>query len=232
MVKYSLHNNPLTENGDYVAIPQEVENFSIEDVINQITGPGSILKKTECRAVIYAFLDQVADNAGKGIGMVSPYLMITPGLSGVFLNDQDSFDGSRHSRELHINPGTLLRKSIENMEFEKIPFKEKRPVIVRAMDDKTNVINHTITPGHLLVINGEQLKVTDTEDKNQGVLLIDSASGKATRITHLKTNNPKTIEAYVPDAQPGGTYQLVIKTIYPNCKTLKEGKLDQPLTIK
>ena len=65
-MKYSLHTNPLTKNSDYMVVPQDIENYGIEEVIIQITGPGSILKKTECRGVIYAFLEKVAENAEKG----------------------------------------------------------------------------------------------------------------------------------------------------------------------
>ena len=231
-MKYCLHANPLTKNGDFMAVPQDIENYGIEEVITQITGPGSILKKTECRAVIYAFLDKVAENAEKGIGLLSPYLVLTPGLSGVFEDEQDKFDESRHSREVHINPGSILRKSIEKMEVEKVPVQKRRPVITQVFDIKSGEENHVITPGHMIEIMGSNLKVGNNEDKNQGIFLVDTANGKAIKAIHIHYNVPGKLSVVLPETLAKGTYQLIVKTIYNNCKTLKQGTLESPLEVK
>ena len=63
MMKYALYRNHLTEGeNDFSAIPLSQINKKIEDVIVQITKPGSILKQTECVVVIHGFFRAISEN--------------------------------------------------------------------------------------------------------------------------------------------------------------------------
>lgn len=69
MLNYALYRNPLTEGeDDYTAIAQSLLNKNIKDIIHQITKPRSILKETECVAVIHDFFKAIAENLGEGYG--------------------------------------------------------------------------------------------------------------------------------------------------------------------
>jgi len=85
MLHYSLHVNHLTEGEhDYRAVAQPLENYKIEDIVRQITGRGSILKDTECIAVIHDFFRVIGENLVEGKGFTSEYFRIFPSIAGKF----------------------------------------------------------------------------------------------------------------------------------------------------
>ena len=68
MLKYALYRNHLTEGeNDFSAIPLSLTNKKIEDIIAQITKPGSILKQTECVAVIHDFFRAIKADGGHDV---------------------------------------------------------------------------------------------------------------------------------------------------------------------
>ena len=67
MLKYALYPSTITKGeDDHLAIPQGRINSNIEEIIHQITGPGSILKETECVAVIHDFFNVISGNLKEG----------------------------------------------------------------------------------------------------------------------------------------------------------------------
>ena len=69
--------------------------FYINEVVKQITSEGSILKITECNALINAFLGKIGTNLSEGIFFLSDYFSVVTEISGVFTEKIDKFDVNR-----------------------------------------------------------------------------------------------------------------------------------------
>lgn len=50
----------------------------------------------------------VTENLGKGYSINTPLINISPSITGVFNNWEDSFDGSRHKLHFKLSLGVLL----------------------------------------------------------------------------------------------------------------------------
>jgi hypothetical protein len=71
-ISFVLHPNPITSDpDDRRAMVVNRTTFSVDDVIKQITGEGSILKGIECYAVVDAFMSRIGQNHADGVGFQS-----------------------------------------------------------------------------------------------------------------------------------------------------------------
>lgn len=224
MIEISLLDNKLTPNPvDRRAMVQNRKKKRVKDLINQITGPGSILKDTECVAVIEAFLKAIAGNLQEGYGLQTEYFSLVPEVSGVFEDENDRFDPARHEVTLGLRLGTPMKEALEKVKVTVIPHDTPMPVIKQVFDRKSKSTNDIITPGHSLDIEGDLLKIADEADMEQGVFLINPQKGEEVRISYFYQNTPKVLEVELPDTLKKGTYELEVRTHVNKAKELRTG---------
>lgn len=223
MMKYALYQNHLTEGGDdYMAIPQELDNKRIEDIIHQITGSGSILKETECVAVIHDFFKAIAKNLEEGHGFVSDYIRILPGLAGVYDSVDDHFDPERHQKLVNIVASNVLKEAIEKVKVEKVGANARVPQIHQVFDLKSQKSDSVLTPGNLIELSGSRLKL-NTESADEGIFLINASDDSEVKVDHVHTNKPSTLLAMLPDNLAAGTYNLEVRNRQEGNKNLSIG---------
>ncbi len=91
MLKYSLYDNPITPDPtDFMAVVQDSEKVTVEELIKEVTVPGSILKETECVAVFHAILKALGKKLHEGKGFTSEYLVLDHSIKGVFTSEDDT----------------------------------------------------------------------------------------------------------------------------------------------
>lgn len=228
-LQYSLELNPLTERpDDYKAVVRNPRNVEIQDVIKQITKPGSILKETECNAVINDFLSALCQNMSEGIGFTSEYFNIAPTVAGVFDSDSEAFNAKKHSKNVSLAAGPRLREAVVNMKVERVESSELAPVVKSVLDIKTQSLNQNISRGSLIEIKGEYLKV---EGENAGVFLIAAGTGPEILINQLHINEPKRIMCLIPETVKPGNYYLEIRSHVRGAKNLRSGNFNKALTL-
>lgn len=233
MLEISLIDNKLTvdDDQDCVAMVQNRKYKSVDDIIEQLTGEGSILKPTECEAVITGVLRTITKNLAQGYGFQSDFFSLAPSVSGVFVNDKDRYDASRHQVELNLRLGTPVKEALSQVKVAVVPHSVPVPVIKEVFDQKSKTTNDQLTPGHTLEISGERLKIMDEADASQGVFLVSTQRAEEVKVPYLYHNTAKKIHAELPDTLKKGTYQLEIRTTVNNAKEVRTGVASSILIV-
>lgn len=233
MLQISLADNKLTKDdpNDRMAIVQNRKQKSVADIVDQLTVEGSILKPTECEAVINGVLRTMVKNLREGYGFQSDYFSLTPSVSGVFIDDKDRFDPSRHQVELNLRLSAPMKEALTQVNVEVIPHTTPMPVIKTVFDRKSKTTDDQMTPGHTLEIAGERLKIVDTEADEQGVFLVNTQRAEEVKVPHLFQNTPKSLHAELPDTLSTGTYRLEVRTAVHNAKEIRTGFASFTLTV-
>lgn len=231
MMNYALHDNVLTpDQYDRMAIVQDTVKCTTQDLVNDITSEGSILKPTECNAVIAATFRALGQRLQKGEGFISEFLLIDRSISGVFDNDDDRFDPERHQIKANVRLGSTLAKMAEQSPVKKVLTIKKLPVPETFRDLKTKTFNDRLTPGSFAEIVGKDLKIDDLDNPEEGVFFIDQG-GTVTRVADVANNYPGKLTIEVPDTLSKGEYTLEVRTVRRGTQTLRKGRLNETLVV-
>jgi hypothetical protein len=225
MLQISLIDNKLTVDDleDRMAQVQNRQQMTTADVVKQITGKGSILKPTECNAVINDVLEAITTNLREGYGFTCDYFSLEPSVSGVFVNDQDRFDRARHQVELNLRLGSPIKQALADVKVEVLPHDVPVPVIKQTYDHGSLTTNEQLTPGQTLVIKGQRLKIEDMSAAAQGVFLLNTQKNEEVKVAVLHENVDKTLHAKVPESLKKGTYRLEVRTAVNKSKEVRTG---------
>ena len=231
MLKYALYRNPLTQGeNDYTAIPQSLPSKRIEDIIQQITKPGSILKQTECVAVIHDFFTAITENLKEGHGFASQYIRINPSITGVFDGLDDQYDQQRHKIQVSVNAAKEFKNAIEGVQLEKVAASARIPDIKSVFDLKSQEMNSTISPGHMVELQGSRLKL-DLSQTDEGIYLVNTADSSEIKVQQIHTNLPSKLFGMLPDGIPPGSYTIEVRARMEGNKNLAVGILKDKLTV-
>ena len=233
MLQVSLVDNKLTKDDldDRMAVVQNRKHKNVNDLVGQLTVEGSILKPTECEAVITGVLRTIVKNLREGYGFQSDYFTLTPSVSGVFINEKDRFDANRHQVELNLRLGAPMKEALSQVKVEVIPHTSPVPVIEQVFDRKSKTTNDRLTPGHSLEISGRLLKIEELEAAEQGVFLVNTARDEEVKLPYLYQNTPKMLQAELPDTLKRGTYRLEVRTAVYNIREVRTGSAPFTLTV-
>ncbi len=235
MLLYSLVDNPLTVDNkeDCRAQVQDYTYRQIEDIVNQITVPGSILKDTECVAVINAFLKAITANLEAGIGFECDYLALSQSIAGVFVDKNDRFDANRHRVRLNLRVGEPTKAVLKRVPVSKVKANVLLPEPEGVYDRKSRTTDQIITAGHSADLTGERLKIENTDDPQQGVFLVNTQKKEEIKITYLHQNTAKTLQVEWPDTlKSGQEYRLEVRTTINGSQAVRTGTRATLLTVK
>ena len=233
MLYISLVDNKLTPNdpNDRMAMVQNRRQKTVKDIVDQMTGRGSILKSTECNAVIQDTFRVIMENLLEGYGFTSEYLSLEPSVSGVFVDENDRYDPARHQVELNLRLGAPFKETLAKVPVAVVPHNIPMPVIKQVFDRKSKTTNQLLTPGHVLDITGELLKIEDEADANQGVFLINTQKAEEVKVDYFYQNTPKALQVEIPDNLKKGTYRLEVRTAVYKIKEVRTGFAPFTLTV-
>ncbi|MFN8256803.1 MAG: DNA-binding domain-containing protein [Bacteroidales bacterium] len=230
-INYVLHLNLMTPDPlDCRAVVVNRTNYHIEDVVKQITGEGSILKETECNAVINAFMKRIGTNLAEGISFQSEYFNVGIEISGVFTNDKDKFDPERHVVYPNLIPGKAWKESLASAKLEKQIPEENKPKPESLVDLKSKTNDQMLTPGGMAELMGQMLKIDETVP-DEGIYLIAVNGGLETKVTYLYANYPKNLQFEVPASLVAGDYKIEIRNRAHKGKVLRSGVLEYTLNV-
>ncbi len=230
-VNYVLHPNLITSNPDvWRAIVVNRNIYFIEDVVKQMTGEGSILKETECVAVIMSFLKRIGVNLTEGIGFQSDYFSVGIEMSGVFTDEKDKFDADRHHIYPNLNPGKIWKENLSIVKPEKVSAEESRPRPESIIDMKSKTSNLNISPGGMAEVNGLHLKVDETA-ADEGIFFISTNGGGETKVNYLYMNYPKSLQFEIPQSMVAGNYKIEVRNRAHGGKNLRIGTLEFTLQV-
>lgn len=231
MLNYALYPNELTVDDptDQVARPVDITTRDLDALVTKVTGPGSILKPTEVKAVIDAYWEAITSYIREGEAYSDNYLSTRFDISGVFQNEDDRFDASRHTLIVgaKLKPG--VSQVVGEVSLKKVDARKNQPVIDSVYDWGSDSRDSQLTPGDVLEVTGQLLKVQDNLDE-EGVFFINQGDGTEVIADRLRTNEPKTITLRIP-ALPAGSYRLEVRNTRYDGKTLRVGIFGPTLTV-
>jgi len=231
MLQYALYRNHLTEGeDDYTAIPQSLVNKNIEEIIHQITKPGSILKETECVAVIHDFFKAVAENLREGYGFNSDYIRLQPKLSGVFSGIDDQYDPERHQTDISINATAVLKDALKDLKLGKVEANIRKPEIKSVYDLRSQQRDAELSPGHMIELRGSYLKL-NMDQPDEGIFLMNNSDNSEIRIEQIHENLPSKLSGMLPDDLPVGAFTLEVRNRLKGNTSLYTGVFTEELSV-
>ena len=234
MLKYCLRENLLTPApDDYMAQAADVRSYTLDEIIDLMMEKGSTLTKADVKAVLQIYGEVVSTIIKDGSAVNTPLMNTSMSISGVFDGANDSFDKKRHTVNLNITAGTLLRDAVTKVKCEKTEGVSTDPYITEVTDIVTGTVNTTLTKGGVVQLVGSRLKF-DAKDTAQGIFFVPE-TGNPVRAAVIAENKPARLMAIIPADLAAGTYYIEVRTKYANAtkqlKTLKIRRFAKPLTI-
>lgn len=152
------------------------------------------------RAVEYLLLD--------GKNVVTPIAVYRTAIQGLFVDEQDGFDPSRHAVRAAASAGARLRRAVRmGAQVNKLHGVAPAPAPKRYCDIETGQDNAALTPGGQGRVLGLHLSF-DPADPQQGVFFL-AADGTAVRVERPPARNKPGEVILVVPALPAGAYTLV-----------------------
>ena len=234
MLKYSLRENLLTPApDDYMAQAQDVRSYTLDEIIDLMMDKGTTLTRADVAATLQVYGEVCSSLIKDGAALNTPLMNTALSISGVFDGANDSFDKKRHTVNLNITAGTLLRDAVTKVKCEKTEGASTDPYITEVTDIVTGAVNTTLTKGGVVQLVGSRLKF-DAKDAAQGIFFVPE-TGEAVRAAVIAENKPARLMAIIPADLAAGTYYIEVRTKIlegnKSGKTLKIGRFNKALTV-
>ena len=234
MLKYCLRENLLTPApDDYMAQAADVRSYTLDEIIDLMMEKGTTLTRADVAATLQVYGEVVSAIIKDGSAVNTPLMNTTLSISGVFDGANDSFDKKRHTVNLNITAGTLLRDAVTKVKCEKTEGASTDPYITEVTDIVTGTVNTTLTKGGVVQLVGARLKF-DAKDTAQGIFFVPE-TGNPVRAAVIAENKPARLMAIIPADLAAGTYYIEVRTKIlegnKSGKTLKTGRFNKALTV-
>ena len=212
-----LYDNPLTEvEGDFSAKPRLTGSLTNSMVAARIVKQRSEYR-LETIVNILDIADQIkAEALGEGrsvIDLLGEYFL---SIVGNFNGEQDSYDPKRHTLVVNFKMGKYLRELLQKVEVRVIGAATVGPVINDVLDVTTQTLHTTLTPGSILNIDGENIRIFGSSEEN-GVYFVPVGGGEPVKATVIAKNNPSELIVQIP-ALEDGQYYVRVTTQFTNGK--------------
>ena len=233
MLKYSLRENLLTPApDDYMAQVADVRSYTLDEIIDLMMDKGTTLTRADVAATLQVYGEVCSSLIKDGAALNTPLMNTSMSISGVFDGANDSFDKKRHTVNLNITAGTLLRDAVTKVKCEKTEGASTDPYITEVTDIVTGTANTTLTKGGVVQLVGARLKF-DAKDAAQGIFFVPE-TGEAVGAAVIAENKPARLMAIIPTDLAAGTYYIEVRTKIDmggkKLKTHKTGRFNKPLT--
>ena len=234
MLKYSLRENLLTPApDDYMAQAAAVRSYTLDEIIDLMMEKGSTLTRADVAATLQVYGEVCASLIKDGSALNTPLFNTALSISGVFNGANDAFDKKRHTVNLNMSAGTLLRDAVTKVKCEKTESASTDPYITEVTDIVSGKVNEVLTKGGVVQLTGSRLKF-DAKDAAQGIFFVPE-TGNPVRAAVIAENKPARLMAIIPADLLAGTYYIEVRTklneMSRPLKTMKTGRFNKPLTV-
>ena len=228
-LEYLLLDNKLTTAPDTcTARTHNVRTILLDEFIARMTGRGLTLTDTEVQSVFNEFQHLLIEFLEEGCAINIPFLKISPSITGVFNNADDTFDPARHSLRLNASLGSGIVVDMRKIKMQKVKSGAIQPDIASVKDYQSMQMNEIIHRNGTVEIKGSDLKIYP-EDPEQGIFI--GNQGHEVRVTSYMINKPSQIIFQVPQDVPGGKVYLKLKNKVLNGKSLRTVTFSTSLTV-
>ena len=226
---YLVPNTATPDPNDQCARVATQKNYTEADLAQEMFERNMVAKPDLALGIINYYQTLIAEKIASGDAVNTVLCTIRPGIQGVFINADDTFDPARHTIRAIFYNGPLLDEKLATAAVEKINQPASAPVLVTYTDTTTGNQNSTITPGQIALGKGDHLK--GGSDPSEGFFFINAATDVATRVTKVArlTNGEVT---FLNPTLAAGDYWLEARRLYgANKDLLRVGRLGFKLTV-
>ncbi|MDR1454876.1 MAG: DUF4469 domain-containing protein [Tannerella sp.] len=235
--KIWLRQNYLTQDvendysGEVSTVGHTVRN---EDIAQRIVSERTELRYETILSILNERDSIVLESVLEGSSVQDKVVHIAPVTQGVWLGSDRTIDPSKQKPYVSISPATELREGLASVKMEIIGVKDSGAYIGLVIDAATKATDGHITPGGILTITGDKLRIAPLDGDGMGIFFIDSL-GESTPVMQVSQNDPKKLVILAPALTPG-TYTLQVVTRFSNNMTLLKVArtivYDLPLTVE
>ena len=234
MLKYALRENLLTPApDDYMAQATDVRSYTLDEILDLMMEKGTTLTRADVAATLQVYGEVVSAIIKDGSAVNTPLMNTSMSISGVFDGANDSFDKKRHTVNLNITAGILLRSVLPKIKCEKTEGASTDPYITEVKDVVSGKTNDILTKGGVVQLVGARLKF-DAKDVAQGIFFVPE-TGEAVRAAVIAENKPARLMAIIPADLAAGTYYIEVRSKHSGggkpLKAVKAGRFAKPLTV-
>jgi len=234
MLKYCLRENLLTPApDDYMAQMTDVRSYTLDEIIDAMMEKGTTITRADVAATLQVYGEVCSSIIADGSAINTPLMNTSMSISGVFNGANDSFDKKRHTVNLNLTAGTLLREAAAKVKCEKTETVSTDPYITEVTDVVSGKVNTVLTKGGVVQLTGSRLKF-DQKDEAQGIFFVPE-TGTPVRAAVIAENKPARLMAIIPADLAQGTYYIEVRTKLSGggtkLKAVKKGSFAKPLTV-
>nr|WKN40098.1 DNA-binding domain-containing protein [Tunicatimonas sp. TK19036] len=218
-VPYALVDNPLTPDPtDFRAAVQPGKSVTEQELIEMVVLHNTGITESVATKVISEYALAMRFFLSKGRNINASLLNSSYSISGVFTDEEDSFDPSRHQINLNLFPGIAIKDIADTVSTEKVEATVSQPALTSYFDTETSSKNQVLTPNEMGRINGKRLSFDET-DPAQGVFFVNN-KGKDFKVAKFGEHRPSKLIFKVP-ALADGVYKLEVRKANGQVGTLK-----------
>jgi hypothetical protein len=230
-IRVKLYPNYLNENGKYIARTDDERSVSVEQICGNLRERGSFIGNPEDAANnIHQFCEECGFLVCDGWSLNMKYYSIHPRVGGTWDRADEASDREKHPVSFSFRVLKPLRDLADRIVLEVESIAEAQAYIDQITDVSSGTVDETLTPGGMVVIEGNKIKVAGTKP-GVGIVITGARAGGTpytnTIAPPYAENNPAKIIAILPSAIPEGTFKIQITTQYASGGTL----LKEPRTI-
>ncbi|MFV0376708.1 MAG: DNA-binding domain-containing protein, partial [Mangrovibacterium sp.] len=175
---FALFENHLTPDPtDFMAVVQDLQAKTQDDVMNLMVSRGSTVTKAEALAVFEEYALAIEQLLKDGNSVNTPLFNLSPSIKGVFYSETENFNPAIHTVRLNITPGIRLRQMAQNVSVARVQGASPQPDPLYLDDLGSGTRNDTLSPGNIAQLKGSRLKF-DPVDPAQGIFVL-AADGSA-----------------------------------------------------
>jgi hypothetical protein len=231
-MKFYLTENHLTTKQNFSARVVSDKSHDLEGIINLMLSKRNLVSRTDIVAVFSAFFETVENCIKLGENITLPIFNISYSITGVFENEDESFNREKHHVNVNMNNGLQIKRAIEQIKLNKIDTVVREPVLHHFNDLASHTVDDQLTKNSLFELTGSQIKIAG--DKPDIGLYFVADDGTETKVVLVADNTNKKIVGQTPDLATG-SYHLHIKTQSTKgtytTKTLKESTSNFSLSL-
>ncbi|MGL4908649.1 MAG: DUF4469 domain-containing protein [Bacteroidales bacterium] len=234
-VNYTLVENLLTDRSDDFRAIATTDMVVDEKFLVDFLAQRGNTSTTHYLAVVNELNAALKYFVENGYSINLPFLQVNYSISGVFESAADTFDSSRHQLNLLAHLGKELRRvDISKIHPNKHQVTINQALISQVLDVASQQSDSTLTPGNMLQIIGNLIKVDGENAQVNGVYFVNQATQEELKVSFLAVNSPKQIVLLIPPLA-AGNYNVKILTQFSGggnyLKTTKVIHYDRVLTV-
>ena len=216
-IRVKLYPNNLPgKEGELVARTVNEKTLSFEEVCVAAKERGGYTGSLDdLMEHVAIFLRETAHQLCDGFGVnFGGLFTIFANVGGVFANERDPVDKTKHKINFHFRVLHALRQLADLIEVVSEGLAESSGYIAELLDVVTGLTEDVVTKGGIFILTGDKIKIAGTGSK-VGVFFVQIGSPNvAIKVSgNLAANDPSKIIGIVPELLPGDWY-IEVRTYF------------------